>query len=254
MLPSQRALFDIPREVCYLNAASYSPLPLRTLEAGRAAVGRKGKPWTLAAGFAGEQHERARLAAARLINADPADIALIPSISYGVATAAQAVDHRPRHARDRFGKRSFLPGPGMATPGRTHRAFPSRPCAAPMTATGPRRFSRRSKSRARRQSVLPRFRRCTGRRWTDRRRQGWRLAAAAGRQIPDRRDTERRRAGNGREAPRSGLRDLPDLQMADRAIRPRLSVRCQTPSGWYPARADRGCPPQRARRERCLFR
>ena len=89
MLPSQRALFDIPRQVCYLNAASYSPLPLRTQEAGRAAVGRKGKPWTLAAGFAGEQHERARLAAARLINADSGDIALIPSISYGVATAAK---------------------------------------------------------------------------------------------------------------------------------------------------------------------
>ena len=89
MLPSQRALFDIPRHVCYLNAASYSPLPLRTLEAGRAAVGRKGTPWTLAASFAGEQHERARLAGARLINADPSDVALIPSISYGVATAAK---------------------------------------------------------------------------------------------------------------------------------------------------------------------
>ena len=35
MLSSQRALFDIPRDVCYLNAASYSPLPLRTLEARR---------------------------------------------------------------------------------------------------------------------------------------------------------------------------------------------------------------------------
>src|SRR5215468_2755200 len=89
MLPSQRALFDIPRHICYLNAASYSPLPLRTLEAGRAAVGRKGTPWKLPASFAGEQHDRARLAAARLINAEPADIALIPSISYGVATAAK---------------------------------------------------------------------------------------------------------------------------------------------------------------------
>ena len=49
MLPSQRALFDIPRDICYLNAASYSPLPIRTLEAGRAAVGRKGTPWTLPA-------------------------------------------------------------------------------------------------------------------------------------------------------------------------------------------------------------
>jgi selenocysteine lyase/cysteine desulfurase len=89
MLASQRALFEIPRQICYLNAASYSPLPIRTLEAGRAAVGRKGAPWAVPASFANEQHERARTAAARLINAEPSDIALIPSISYGVATAAK---------------------------------------------------------------------------------------------------------------------------------------------------------------------
>ena len=91
MLASQRDLFDIPRDVCYLNSASYSPLPLKTQEAARAAVGRKGRPWTLDGGFAGRQHERARIAAARLINADPADVALIPSVSYGVATAAKLV-------------------------------------------------------------------------------------------------------------------------------------------------------------------
>jgi selenocysteine lyase/cysteine desulfurase len=89
MLASQRALFDIPREICYLNAASYSPLPIRTQEAARAAVGRKGTPWKLPASFAGEQNERARTAAARLINADASDVALTPSISYGVATAAK---------------------------------------------------------------------------------------------------------------------------------------------------------------------
>ena len=89
MLASQRELFEIPRDICYLNSASYSPLPLKTQEAARAAVGRKGKPWTLDAGFAGRQHDRARVAAARLIDADPADVALIPSVSYGVATAAK---------------------------------------------------------------------------------------------------------------------------------------------------------------------
>jgi selenocysteine lyase/cysteine desulfurase len=89
MLSSQRALFDIPPHICYLNAASFSPLPLKTLEAGRAAVGRKGRPWMLEAGFANAQHERARTAAARLIHAEPSDIVLIPSISYGVATAAK---------------------------------------------------------------------------------------------------------------------------------------------------------------------
>src|SRR3954471_2909292 len=89
MLPSQRASFDIPRDICYLNAASYSPLPIRTLEAGRAAVGRKGRPWTVEASFLNTQYERARTAAARLVQAHPSDIALIPSISYGVATAAK---------------------------------------------------------------------------------------------------------------------------------------------------------------------
>lgn len=91
MLASQRDQFDVPREICYLNSASYSPLPLRTLEAGRAAVGRKGRPWMLDADFIRGQHERTRSAAARLINADPEDVALTPSISYGVATAAKLV-------------------------------------------------------------------------------------------------------------------------------------------------------------------
>jgi selenocysteine lyase/cysteine desulfurase len=92
MLASQRALFKIPRHICYLNSASWSPLPLRTVEAARAAVARKATPWTLEPGFANAQHERARAAAARLIHADPADVALIPSVGYGVATAAKILD------------------------------------------------------------------------------------------------------------------------------------------------------------------
>jgi selenocysteine lyase/cysteine desulfurase len=89
MLASQRALFDIPRDVCYLNAASYSPLPLKTLEAGRAAVARKGRPWLLDNEFAAQQYDRVRKAAAALINAAPEDVALISSVGYGVSTAAK---------------------------------------------------------------------------------------------------------------------------------------------------------------------
>ena len=62
----------------------------------------------------GRQHERARIAAARLINADPADVALIASVSYGVATAAKLLTIPARHACHRAGRRSFLPGAGMA--------------------------------------------------------------------------------------------------------------------------------------------
>src|SRR3989442_3439159 len=91
MLPSQRALFDIPREICYLNAASWSPLPIATQDAGRAGVARKGQPWLIDPALPAAQYERARRAAARLINADAGDVALISSVSYGVAAAAKLV-------------------------------------------------------------------------------------------------------------------------------------------------------------------
>ena len=89
MLPSQRALFDIPPDICYLSAASYSPLPLRTIAAARAAVGRKGRPWTIDNAFAQAQYERTRNAAAALIAAAPDDVALISSVGYGTSTAAK---------------------------------------------------------------------------------------------------------------------------------------------------------------------
>jgi selenocysteine lyase/cysteine desulfurase len=91
MLPSQRALFDIPREICYLNAASWSPLPIAVQEVGRAGVARKGQPWRLDPALPSQQYERARAAAAALINAEADDVALISSVSYGVAAAAKLV-------------------------------------------------------------------------------------------------------------------------------------------------------------------
>jgi selenocysteine lyase/cysteine desulfurase len=91
MLSCQRALFDIPREVCFLNAASWSPLPIAVQEAGRSAVARKGQPWKLPSDFQSGQYERARKAAAALIGADPADVALIPSVGYGVSTAGKVL-------------------------------------------------------------------------------------------------------------------------------------------------------------------
>lgn len=98
MLPSQRALFDIPRDVAYFNAAGWSPLPLAVQEAGRAAMSRKGQPWKLGADFFQQQYDRARSAAARLIGADPSDVALISSVGYGVATAGKVLSI-PRGSR-----------------------------------------------------------------------------------------------------------------------------------------------------------
>ncbi len=91
MLPCQRALFDMPREVCFFNAAAWSPLPLASQEAGRAAMTRKGQPWKLEDGFQSGQYERARKAAAALIGAAPDDVALISSVGYGVSTAGKVL-------------------------------------------------------------------------------------------------------------------------------------------------------------------
>src|SRR3954469_5774986 len=98
MLPSQRALFDMPRDVCFMNAAAWSPLPLASQEAGRAAVGRKGQPWKLPDGFQREQYERTRTAAAALIGAEADDVALISSVGYGVSTAGKVLS-LPRGTR-----------------------------------------------------------------------------------------------------------------------------------------------------------
>jgi selenocysteine lyase/cysteine desulfurase len=91
MLGSQRALFDIPPDVAYLNAAAWSPLPRATVAAAHVAVERKAQPWKLAANFHETQYARARDAAAALIGANPHDVALVSSVSYGVAIAGKVL-------------------------------------------------------------------------------------------------------------------------------------------------------------------
>ena len=42
MIPSQRALFDLPRDRVYLNAAYMGPMPKAAVEAGEASYRAKG--------------------------------------------------------------------------------------------------------------------------------------------------------------------------------------------------------------------
>src|SRR5260370_18135347 len=95
MLPCQRALFDMPRDVCFFNAAAWSPLPLASQEAGRAAIGRKGQPWKLPDGFQSAQYERAPKAPPALIGAAPDDVALLSSVGYAVSTAGKVLPIKP---------------------------------------------------------------------------------------------------------------------------------------------------------------
>ena len=88
MIPSQRHRFDIPREVAYLNCAYMSPLMTEVVEAGRAAVARKARPWQIRPIDFFTGPDALRPLFARLIGADAEGVALIPAASYGLAVAA----------------------------------------------------------------------------------------------------------------------------------------------------------------------
>jgi selenocysteine lyase/cysteine desulfurase len=87
-LGSQRALFEIPDDVSYLNCASMSPSLRAVTAAGVDAVRAKASPWTLRPSdwFTGAEPLRALVG--RVIGADAESIALVPSVSYGLAVAA----------------------------------------------------------------------------------------------------------------------------------------------------------------------
>lgn len=89
LLPSQRALFDLPEGVCYLNCAYMSPLPRRSLDAGREGLLQKGRPWQITPDDFFTTANAVRLAAAQLFGASAHHISLTPSASYGIAVAAR---------------------------------------------------------------------------------------------------------------------------------------------------------------------
>lgn len=91
-IPCQRALFDIPDDVAWLNCAYMSPLMKSAVAAGEAGIRGKTRPWTIKPDDFFPGPEEARALFASLINAAPDEIAIVPSASYGVATAARNLD------------------------------------------------------------------------------------------------------------------------------------------------------------------
>jgi selenocysteine lyase/cysteine desulfurase len=91
-LGSQRALFDVPSGVAYFNTAYNSPL----LNASRARLvegaGAKSHPWERPAADFFNDAERLRDLAAGLFGGDADGYAVIPAASYGLSTAARALE------------------------------------------------------------------------------------------------------------------------------------------------------------------
>ena len=99
--PSDRlfhhALFEIPETVCYLDGAAYSPLPRGVRAAGEHGILSKSQPWAHPAARGDAVAEHARALAAHLVGASPDDIAILGSVSQGIATAARNLALKPGH-------------------------------------------------------------------------------------------------------------------------------------------------------------
>jgi selenocysteine lyase/cysteine desulfurase len=88
LLPSQRSLFEIPDEVTWLNCSYMSPQLLSVRKAGEEALGRKAQPWRVRPEDFFNESELLRGLFAQLIQADAEGVALVPSVSYGMAVVA----------------------------------------------------------------------------------------------------------------------------------------------------------------------
>lgn len=92
MLSCQKDRFQLPEDVHYLNCAYLAPLPRTVEQAGIDGIRKKRDPTQIRPGDFFEDSERIRRLFGRLIGSDPHSIAILPSVSYGIATAAKNVE------------------------------------------------------------------------------------------------------------------------------------------------------------------
>ncbi|UCH25993.1 MAG: aminotransferase class V-fold PLP-dependent enzyme [Trueperaceae bacterium] len=94
-LTCQKHLFSLPSEIHYLNCAYMSPLSRDVEAAGVAAVRRKSDPSKISSRDFFEDSDRVRGLFSELINVEnPERIAIIPAVSYGVATVVNNLEVR----------------------------------------------------------------------------------------------------------------------------------------------------------------
>ncbi|MDT8369375.1 MAG: aminotransferase class V-fold PLP-dependent enzyme [Longimicrobiales bacterium] len=135
-LTCRRDDFRIPADIHYLNCAYMGPLPRVAEEAGVAGVRGKATPWTIGPDDFFATSESVKRRFARLVGGREEEIAIHPSVSYAVATAARNLEVSAgsrivvlaeqfpsnlyawrRHAREGGAELHAVPRPPSATPG-----------------------------------------------------------------------------------------------------------------------------------------
>jgi selenocysteine lyase/cysteine desulfurase len=91
-MESQRHLFDIPSDIAYFNCAYYSPQLNESKKRLIEGVASKSHPWERTPPDFFTDAETIRRSAASLFGGEPNGYAIIPSVSYGLSTAARAIE------------------------------------------------------------------------------------------------------------------------------------------------------------------
>ncbi len=89
MIPNQQSLFSIPEQISYLNCAFTAPLLKTAQAAGEKALRAKRQPWNIKPEDFFTNIESVRILFAQLIHCSKDDVAITPSVSYGIALAAK---------------------------------------------------------------------------------------------------------------------------------------------------------------------
>jgi selenocysteine lyase/cysteine desulfurase len=89
IIPCQRALFDIPENVCYLNAAYMTPLTKQQVMLGDETLQKNANPWTYSEVDFFTIVEDVRALSAEILGVNSDDMAIVPSASYGLAVAGK---------------------------------------------------------------------------------------------------------------------------------------------------------------------
>jgi selenocysteine lyase/cysteine desulfurase len=96
MLSCQKEFFDLDPAAHYLNNAAYGPLPKLSAEAANIGIRNKTNPQLMVSSDHFTFAERVRELSKTLLNAEhPHRIAIIPSVSYGMATVAANLHRLP---------------------------------------------------------------------------------------------------------------------------------------------------------------
>lgn len=92
IIPSQRCLFDIPDDIAYFNCAYNSPQLNESLNRLLSGARTKSHPWERSPASFFDDAETIRTLSAKIFGGDANGYAVVPAASYGLSTAARAIE------------------------------------------------------------------------------------------------------------------------------------------------------------------